>query len=56
MSKELYMDVEESAILEGYRCRDDKCNGFLLRDSGMLKNCQVNDNPLLTVHLLLLYI
>ncbi|KAJ8773353.1 hypothetical protein K2173_028530 [Erythroxylum novogranatense] len=26
-------DIEESAILEGYRCRDERCNGFLLRDS-----------------------
>ncbi|XP_042508779.1 histone-lysine N-methyltransferase ASHR1 isoform X2 [Macadamia integrifolia] len=26
-------DIQESAILEGYRCKDDKCNGFLLRDS-----------------------
>ncbi|XP_065880933.1 histone-lysine N-methyltransferase ASHR1 isoform X2 [Euphorbia lathyris] len=26
-------DIQESAILEGYRCIDDKCNGFLLRDS-----------------------
>uniref|UniRef100_A0A2P2KVV5 Histone-lysine N-methyltransferase ASHR1 n=1 Tax=Rhizophora mucronata TaxID=61149 RepID=A0A2P2KVV5_RHIMU len=26
-------DVEESAILEGYRCKDDRCNGFLMRDS-----------------------
>ncbi|XP_010538974.1 PREDICTED: histone-lysine N-methyltransferase ASHR1 [Tarenaya hassleriana] len=25
-------DIEESAILEGYRCADEKCNGFLLRD------------------------
>ncbi|KAL5715662.1 Histone-lysine N-methyltransferase ashr1 [Ranunculus cassubicifolius] len=28
----LYEDIEESAILEGFRCKDDKCNGFLLRD------------------------
>ncbi|KAL6515580.1 Histone-lysine N-methyltransferase ashr1 [Orobanche hederae] len=26
-------DIQESAILEGYRCKDNKCNGFLLRDS-----------------------
>ncbi|CAI0605802.1 unnamed protein product [Linum tenue] len=26
-------DVQESAILEGYRCTNEKCNGFLLRDS-----------------------
>ncbi|CAI9764046.1 unnamed protein product [Fraxinus pennsylvanica] len=25
-------DIEESAVLEGYRCKDRKCNGFLLRD------------------------
>ncbi|XP_009121061.1 histone-lysine N-methyltransferase ASHR1 isoform X2 [Brassica rapa] len=25
-------DIEESAILEGYRCANEKCNGFLLRD------------------------
>lgn len=29
-----YDDIKESSILEGYRCRDDGCNGFLLRDSG----------------------
>ncbi|KAL5846653.1 hypothetical protein ACOSQ3_010177 [Xanthoceras sorbifolium] len=28
-----YDDIEESAILEGYRCKDDGCSGFLLRDS-----------------------
>ncbi|KAJ6735776.1 HISTONE-LYSINE N-METHYLTRANSFERASE ASHR1 [Salix viminalis] len=28
-----YNDIQESAILEGYRCKDDGCNGFLLRDS-----------------------
>ncbi|KAF9599894.1 hypothetical protein IFM89_001840 [Coptis chinensis] len=28
----LYEDIKESAILEGFRCKDDKCNGFLLRD------------------------
>ncbi|XP_057502364.1 LOW QUALITY PROTEIN: histone-lysine N-methyltransferase ASHR1 [Actinidia eriantha] len=27
-------DIQESAILEGYRCKDGGCNGFLLRDSG----------------------
>ncbi|XP_011097714.1 histone-lysine N-methyltransferase ASHR1 isoform X1 [Sesamum indicum] len=26
-------DIQESATLEGYRCKDSKCNGFLLRDS-----------------------
>ncbi|WOH00595.1 hypothetical protein DCAR_0519963 [Daucus carota subsp. sativus] len=26
-------DIKESSILEGYRCKDAKCNGFLLRDS-----------------------
>ncbi|KAH6799925.1 SET domain group 37 [Perilla frutescens var. hirtella] len=26
-------DIRESAILEGYRCKDSKCDGFLLRDS-----------------------
>ncbi|GAY41727.1 hypothetical protein CUMW_061660 [Citrus unshiu] len=26
-------DIQESAILEGYRCKDDGCSGFLLRDS-----------------------
>ncbi|KAL7597310.1 hypothetical protein Lser_V15G31106 [Lactuca serriola] len=25
-------DIEESAILEGYRCKNDTCNGLLLRD------------------------
>ncbi|KAM7252931.1 hypothetical protein ACFE04_025549 [Oxalis oulophora] len=30
-------DIKESAILEGYRCKEDKCDGFLLRDSGMVK-------------------
>ncbi|MBA0555812.1 hypothetical protein Golob_025967 [Gossypium lobatum] len=28
-----YDDIQESAILEGYRCRDNRCSGFLLRDS-----------------------
>ncbi|KAI3990982.1 hypothetical protein MKX01_026166 [Papaver californicum] len=31
--KGIYMEVQESAILEGYGCKSDKCNGFLLRDS-----------------------
>lgn len=26
-------DIEESAILEGYQCKNDQCNGFLLRSS-----------------------
>ncbi|GMH00279.1 hypothetical protein Nepgr_002118 [Nepenthes gracilis] len=26
-------DIQDSAILEGYRCKDDTCNGFLLLDS-----------------------
>ncbi|XP_050215196.1 histone-lysine N-methyltransferase ASHR1 isoform X2 [Mercurialis annua] len=26
-------DIRESAILEGYRCKDNRCNGFVLRDS-----------------------
>ncbi|XP_031390525.1 histone-lysine N-methyltransferase ASHR1 isoform X2 [Punica granatum] len=26
-------DIQESAVLEGYRCKDDNCTGFLLRDS-----------------------
>ncbi|XP_057975004.1 histone-lysine N-methyltransferase ASHR1 isoform X1 [Malania oleifera] len=28
-----YDDIRESAILEGYRCRDNGCSGFLLRVS-----------------------
>ncbi|OMO98267.1 hypothetical protein CCACVL1_04268 [Corchorus capsularis] len=28
-----YDDIKESAILEGYRCRDKACSGFLLRES-----------------------
>lgn len=28
-------DVQESAILEGYRCKNIGCDGFLLRDSGI---------------------
>ncbi|KAG9136481.1 hypothetical protein Leryth_018966 [Lithospermum erythrorhizon] len=27
-------DIQESAVLEGYRCKDNKCDGFLLRDHG----------------------
>ncbi|XP_042041043.1 histone-lysine N-methyltransferase ASHR1-like [Salvia splendens] len=26
-------DIRESAVLEGYRCKDSQCDGFLLRDS-----------------------
>ncbi|PKI38461.1 hypothetical protein CRG98_041160 [Punica granatum] len=26
-------DIQESAVLEGYRCKDDNCTGFLLNDS-----------------------
>lgn len=26
-------DIEESAILEGYRCKNTRCNSYLLRDS-----------------------
>ncbi|XP_022768227.1 histone-lysine N-methyltransferase ASHR1 isoform X2 [Durio zibethinus] len=29
----VYDDIQESAILEGYRCRDNRCSGFLLRES-----------------------
>ncbi|KAK3032520.1 hypothetical protein RJ639_036435 [Escallonia herrerae] len=28
-----YDDIQESATLEGYRCKDNGCNGFLLRSS-----------------------
>ncbi|KAJ4700614.1 histone-lysine N-methyltransferase ASHR1-like [Melia azedarach] len=28
-----YDDIREGAILEGYRCKDDGCSGFLLRES-----------------------
>lgn len=28
-------DLQDSAVLEGYRCKDDRCTGFLLRDSGI---------------------
>ncbi|PHU14610.1 Histone-lysine N-methyltransferase ASHR1, partial [Capsicum chinense] len=27
-------DIQESAFLEGYRCKDKKCSGFLLHDFG----------------------
>jgi len=27
-------DIQESAILEGYRCKSEKCGGFLLRTTG----------------------
>ncbi|EPS73138.1 hypothetical protein M569_01616, partial [Genlisea aurea] len=27
-------DIRESAVLEGYRCKDGICNGYLIRDSG----------------------
>lgn len=29
-------DSEEDALLEGHRCKDQKCDGFLLPDSGWL--------------------
>eukprot|EP00268_Persea_americana_P038152 TRINITY_DN3779_c0_g1_i23.p1 TRINITY_DN3779_c0_g1~~TRINITY_DN3779_c0_g1_i23.p1 ORF type:complete len:461 (-),score=63.36 TRINITY_DN3779_c0_g1_i23:2850-4232(-) len=29
----LYEDIQESAVLEGYRCKDKKCDGFLLLNS-----------------------
>ncbi|VVA13666.1 PREDICTED: histone-lysine N-methyltransferase [Prunus dulcis] len=28
-----YNDIQESAVLEGYRCKDNGCIGFLLRES-----------------------
>ncbi|KAK2971010.1 hypothetical protein RJ640_023442, partial [Escallonia rubra] len=28
-----YDDIQESATLEGYKCKDNGCNGFLLRNS-----------------------
>ncbi|XVE95421.1 hypothetical protein REPUB_Repub02eG0095500 [Reevesia pubescens] len=28
-----YDDIQESAILEGYQCKNNGCNGFLLRES-----------------------
>lgn len=27
-------DIQESAILEGYRCKNEKCGGLLLRTTG----------------------
>lgn len=27
-------DIQESAVLEGYRCKDKRCSGFLFRDTG----------------------
>jgi len=30
-----YEDVRENAILEGYRCKNETCDGFLLRTTGM---------------------
>ncbi|KAK9713829.1 hypothetical protein RND81_06G054100 [Saponaria officinalis] len=34
-------DIQESAVLEGYRCSNAKCSGFLLRDSEkMTFTCQ----------------
>ena len=29
-----YEELKENALLEGYKCKDDKCNGFLLYDAG----------------------
>jgi SET and MYND domain-containing protein len=29
-----YEDVQENAILEGYRCKNEICDGFLLRTTG----------------------
>lgn len=31
--KNSYEELQEDAILEGYRCKDKRCNGFLLHDS-----------------------
>jgi hypothetical protein len=31
-----YEDVPENAILEGYRCKNETCDGFLLRTIGMV--------------------
>lgn len=28
-------DIQESAVLEGYSCKDSQCKGFLLRDCGI---------------------
>lgn len=33
----MLQDSEEDALLEGYRCKDQKCDGFLLPDSGWLE-------------------
>lgn len=33
--KSQYDDIQESATLEGYRCKDARCDGFLFRDPGM---------------------
>lgn len=30
-----YDDIQENAILEGYRCMNEQCDGFLLRTTGM---------------------
>lgn len=30
-----YDDVRKNAILEGYRCKNETCDGFLLRTTGM---------------------
>ncbi|KAL7118030.1 hypothetical protein ACP275_03G110000 [Erythranthe tilingii] len=30
-------DIQESAILEGYRCKESECDGFLLRDSDKIE-------------------
>nr|XP_027190031.1 histone-lysine N-methyltransferase ASHR1 isoform X2 [Cicer arietinum] len=36
-----YDDVRENAILEGYRCKNEKCDGFLLRTTdGKAFQCQ----------------
>nr|XP_010926450.1 histone-lysine N-methyltransferase ASHR1 isoform X1 [Elaeis guineensis] len=32
-TKNSYEELRENAILEGYRCKDKKCNGFLLLES-----------------------
>jgi hypothetical protein len=34
-----YEDVQENAILEGYRCKNETCDGFLLRTTGMVYDC-----------------
>ncbi|XP_069155358.1 histone-lysine N-methyltransferase ASHR1 isoform X2 [Solanum lycopersicum] len=35
-------DIQESAVLEGYRCKDKRCTGFMLRDSGNIGfTCQL---------------